>query len=54
MWTSGHKFNSELKCVLFIVIDTEIPLRESDVCSSAVSSDDSLARVVSCLMTCYF
>ncbi len=38
MWTSGHKFNSELKCVLFIVIDTEIPLRESDdVCSSAVS-----------------
>ena len=45
MWTSGHKFNSELKCVFFIVIDTEIPLRESDGCPFAVSDDDSLARV---------
>ena len=50
MWTSGHKFNSELKCVFFIVIDTEIPLRESDDCSSAVS-DDSLARA--CVVSCH-
>jgi hypothetical protein len=47
IWTPGHKFNSEPEVRFFFVIETEIPLGESDECSSAVS-DDSLACVVSC------